>query len=192
MGTADDRKRWFWTAQCLSIGRVVLMFLFVVLCPFAAMWRISAAVYLLAWLTDFVDGRLARSKKVDTLFGDAMDLFGDRYATVVSCLYVGFRGVNFIPLAIILLRELFSAAMRMVRVDARPAMIQNHAIGGVVHVIIAGGTLALVINPAAEADLYFSMPFLAVAAFYLIYFPLTVYKSRHDIWKAIRADLEAT
>src|SRR5665213_1764992 len=115
MGSERDRNRWFWAAQGLSIGRVALMFLFVVLCPFPEFWRISASVYLVAWVTDFFDGRLARRKKVESLFGDAMDLFGDRYATAISCLYVGFRGVNFIPLAVILLRELFSAAMRMVR-----------------------------------------------------------------------------
>ncbi len=192
MVATGSRKRWFWAAQCLSISRVCLMFLFVIFCPFPSMWRVSATLYLIAWLTDFFDGRLARSKKVVSLFGDAMDVFGDRYATVISCLYVGFRGVHFVPLALILVRELFSVAVRMVRIESRPAMVQNHTVGGIVHSIIAGGTLMLVINPEAETNLCFSLPFLAVAAFYVIYFPITVYRSRHNLWQAITGDLEAT
>lgn len=190
MEITNNRKMWFWATQCLSISRVFLMFLFIVLCPFPAMWHISAAIYLLAWGTDLVDGRLARSKKVVSLFGDAMDVFGDRYSTVVSCVYAGFRGVYLVPIAIILLRELFSVAVRMVRVDGRPAMAQNHAVGGVVHLVIAGATLALVVNPETSADFYFSIPFTAIAVFYLIYFPLTIHRSRLNLWKAISADLE--
>ncbi len=59
-----------------------------------------------------------------------MDVFGDRYLTVISCLYVGFRGVSLVPLAIVLVREMYSVAMRMVQIDGRGIMIQNRMVGG--------------------------------------------------------------
>ena len=50
-------------------------------------------------------------------FGGALDVFGDRYFMVISCLYIGFRGVSLIPLAMILLREIYSVSLRMVQID---------------------------------------------------------------------------
>src|SRR5258708_7199805 len=102
------RRIWFWVAQSLTIARVALVFGFVVFSPFPTLWPATTAIYLSAWLTDVFDGRVARAKAVVTHFGGALDIFGDRYFLVISCLYVGFRGVSLVPLAIIIVRELYS------------------------------------------------------------------------------------
>lgn len=126
---------WFWTVQIVSLARVGLTFGFVVLVPLPDLWLYAWLVYLFAGLTDFFDGRLARARGVVSRFGGALDVFGDRYFCVISCMYVGFRGLNMIPLAIILARELYSVALRMVQIDGQGVMLQNRFLGGVVHTL---------------------------------------------------------
>lgn len=189
MGTLP-REKWFWATQALTAARVALAFLFVILSPFAELWLLVASIYAVAWITDVLDGRLARSKHVTSRFGGAMDVFGDRYLTVVSLLYVGFRGVSFVIIAVILIRELYSVAMRMVQIDGRGVMMSNTTIGGIVHIVIGFGTLNLVCRPEAVVTLYSQMPFLLVMSFYLFYFPWSVVKSWSLIMSSIRSDLE--
>ena len=190
MADSASRRRWFWLAQGVTVCRLLLAFLFVVLCPFASIWPLTASVYLSACVTDFFDGRLARAKNVTSKFGGAMDVFGDRYLTVISCMYVGFRGVSLIPLSIILARELYSVAMRMVQIDGKGIMMQNRAVGGIVHSIIAVGTLGYIAIPSAQPSPFFGWIFTVLAIAYLAYFPYTVYRSRQNILQSIRGDLE--
>src|ERR1043165_6314416 len=162
-------QTWFWIVQGLSIARVALVFGFVVLCPFPNLWLATGTMYLCAGLTDFFDGRLARAKGLVTRFGGALDIFGDRYFSVISCLYVGFRGVSLIPLSIILLRALYSVALRMVQTDGKGVMLQNRILGGIVHTTIAIGTIGFISCPSHEPSIWFSAPFYAVASFYIFY-----------------------
>ena len=167
------------------------MFGFVVLCPFPEWWPVTAALYVCAGLTDFFDGRLARAKGLVTHLGGALDVFGDRYFSAISCLYVGARGMNLLPLAVILLRELYSVALRMVQIDGKGVMIQNRGLGGVVHTAIAFGTLGFVICPQRKPSIWFAVPFYAIALFYIFYLPCSIFQSRARIMAAIKADLGA-
>jgi phosphatidylglycerophosphate synthase len=118
-----------------------------------------------------------------------MDVFGDRYLTVISCIYVGFRGVSLVPLAVMLMRELFSVAMRMVQIDGRGIMVQNRMVGGFIHAVIAVGTLGFIVSPLKSPNEWFYLPFYAIAIAYALYFPVTIYLSRKNIVASIRADL---
>ena len=182
-------QTWFWVVQSLSIARLILVFGFVVLSPFPDHWPLSLTIYWCALVTDFFDGRLARVKGSTTTFGGALDVFGDRYFLVISCLYVGFRGVSLVPLAIILLRELYSVAMRMVQLSGEGVMLQNHMLGGIIHTLIAIGTSGFIACPQHEPNGWFSLPFYAIAAFYVFYLPYSIYKSRKRISAVITADL---
>lgn len=186
------RWRWFWATQALSIARVVLAFLFVVISPFTGRWHLAAIIYLVALSTDFIDGRLARSKQVTSRFGRAMDLFGDRYLTIVSLLYAAVRGVSLVAIAAIILRELYSVSMRMVLLDGQGVMVSSSKIGGLVLVTIALGTLNLLGHPNAEVTPYYQAPFVLVAVFYAFYFPWTLRISWHRLRQAINSDLERT
>jgi phosphatidylglycerophosphate synthase len=186
------RQSWFWLVQSVSVARVALLFGFVVLCPLPNFWPVAWAMYLCAGLTDFIDGRLARGKGLVTKFGGALDVFGDRYLSVISCLYVGFRGVSLVPLAIILLRELYSVALRMVQVDGKGVMMQNRTLGGIVHTTIAVGTLGFIASPRHAPSFWFFAPFYMIAVFYLFYFPYSIYRSRKAISASINADLDET
>lgn len=186
---SHKRETWFWAVQSLSIARVLLTFGFVVLCPFPSLWPIAASLYLGALLTDFFDGRLARSKKVTSQMGAALDIFGDRYFFVISCLYVAVRGVSLIPLGIILLRELYSVALKMVQLNGEGVMVQNRIMGGVGHTLIAFGTMGYITSPMHDPPSLFRMPYYLIAAFYLFYLPYSITKSRQRIHASIMADL---
>ena len=176
----------------MSIARVALVFGFVVLCPFPNLWPATSTIYLCAGLTDVFDGRVARAKGVVTHFGGALDIFGDRYFMVISCLYVGFRGLSLVPLAVILARELYSVALRMVQIDGKGIMLHNRTLGGFVHTIIAIGTVGFIASPRHDPVIWFFVPFYAVASFYFFYFPYSIFKSRKRISASIRADLDKT
>jgi CDP-diacylglycerol--glycerol-3-phosphate 3-phosphatidyltransferase len=147
-------------------------------------------MYLCAGLTDFFDGRLARAKGLVTQFGGALDMLGDRYFSVISCIYVGFRGVSLVPLAIILLRELYSVALRMVQIDGKGVMLQNPMLGGYIHTAIALGTLGFIACPRHDPSIWFFVPFYVVAFFYVFYLPYSIYRSRKRICDSIRSDLD--
>ncbi|MFL5384554.1 MAG: CDP-alcohol phosphatidyltransferase family protein [Longimicrobiaceae bacterium] len=183
------RLHWFWAVQSLTIARVGLTFGFVVISPFPDMWAITGTMYLCALLADFFDGRLARAKEVASKFGGALDIFGDRYFLVISCLYVGFRGVSLIPLSIILLRELYSVALRMVQINGIGVMLSNRKLGGVVHVLVAVGTIGFIISPNQNPSRWFYAPFYIIAAFYVFYLPYSILRSRQKIRASITADL---
>lgn len=169
-----------------------MVFGFVVICPFPDLWMVTGTLYVFAGITDFFDGSLARAKGVTTRLGSALDVFGDRYFSVISCLYVGFRGVSLVPLSIIILRELYSVALRMVQVNGRGVMLQNRRLGGIVHTLIALGTVGFITYPRHEPSVWFAVPFYAVASFYVFYLPYSIYRSRTQIYDSIKADLDKT
>jgi phosphatidylglycerophosphate synthase len=182
------RWSWFWIAQGLSIGRVVLTFLFVVIGAIPTYANATSIIYGLAVVTDVLDGPAARRGDVSTTFGVAMDLFGDRYLTVISCLYAGFRGVNFIPLSFIILRELFSAIMRIVQIDGDAVLGVNRNVGRITLGIlwITTFTLTLQADPISP---FLAIPYFSIAAFYLLYLPYRIWKGLPKIRESIRHDL---
>jgi phosphatidylglycerophosphate synthase len=179
----------FWLVQGLTVSRVVCAFIFIVLAPSPDLAYPTSAVYLFAWVSDFLDGQIARRWGVSSKVGGALDIFGDRYLLVLSCIYAGFRGVYLAALAIILLREIFSVAMRMVQVQGRGIIVSNRLVGGAVHTLIAIGTVSLLLMPTSQPILLNQLPFVTVALFYLPYLPYTIYRSRARIVEAIKADV---
>jgi phosphatidylglycerophosphate synthase len=190
MSRQETRQTWFWIIQSVTIARVALVFGFIVFCPFPELWPMTLAMYLAALLTDYFDGQLARAKVLATKFGGALDVFGDRYFCVISCLYVGFRGVSLIPLALILLRELYSVALRMVQIEGEGIMLQNRTLGGIIHTTVAIGTSGFIASPLLKPSVWFAVPFYAIASFYVFYLPYSIWKSRKRIHAAINVDLD--
>ena len=81
----------------------------------AADW-IAFALFVLAALTDFVDGRLARAWGQETKFGRMLDPIADKAMVVIALsVIVGLSGINpliLVPVAFILLREVFVSGLR--------------------------------------------------------------------------------
>lgn len=77
---------------------------------------VAIALFVLAALTDYVDGKLARAWKQETEFGRMMDPIADKAMVVIALsVIVGLSGINpliLLPVAFILLREIFVSGLR--------------------------------------------------------------------------------
>ena len=97
----------------LTIFRIILVpfFLFFFLCE---KFLLSLVLFLLAILTDFLDGKIARLKNEVTDFGRFLDPIADKILTTSAYLY--FAKLNFfsiVPIFLILSREFVVSAVRL-------------------------------------------------------------------------------
>ncbi|MBR0207315.1 MAG: CDP-diacylglycerol--glycerol-3-phosphate 3-phosphatidyltransferase [Oscillospiraceae bacterium] len=105
------------TANKLTIVRVVLIPVFLVL-AYTGHMRWALAVFVLASLTDLLDGYIARRCNQITDFGKFMDPLADKVLVMAAMCY--FVEVGRMPgwaLAIVLLREFAVSGMRLVAVE---------------------------------------------------------------------------
>jgi CDP-diacylglycerol--glycerol-3-phosphate 3-phosphatidyltransferase len=77
---------------------------------------IAIGLFIIAALTDYVDGRLARAWDQESNFGRMLDPIADKAMVVIALsVIVGLSGINpliLIPVAFILLREVFVSGLR--------------------------------------------------------------------------------
>ncbi len=105
------------TANKLTIFRVVLIPVFLVL-AYAGQRYWALAVFVIASLTDMLDGYIARHYNQITDFGKFMDPLADKVLVMAAMCY--FVEVGRMPgwaLAIVLLREFAVSGMRLVAVE---------------------------------------------------------------------------
>ncbi|MBB1490302.1 MULTISPECIES: CDP-diacylglycerol--glycerol-3-phosphate 3-phosphatidyltransferase [unclassified Paracoccus (in: a-proteobacteria)] len=99
--------------RLLAAPAVPLMFLFLSR-PFADF--AALALFVLAALTDWIDGHLARSWQQESRFGAAMDPIADKAMVVIALVVItGYSGMNpwlILPATVILFREVFVAGLR--------------------------------------------------------------------------------
>lgn len=88
---------------------------FVLLPRPAADW-VSVVLFVVAALTDYIDGRLARAWKQESNFGRMLDPIADKAMVVIAlAVIIGISRVNpyiLFPVAFILLREVFVSGLR--------------------------------------------------------------------------------
>lgn len=109
-----------WTIpNILTIGRLLaapgvpLMFLYL-----SRPWADFAALalFILAAVTDWFDGHLARSWQQESRFGAAMDPIADKAMVVIAIVVItGYSGMNpwlILPATVILFREVFVSGLR--------------------------------------------------------------------------------
>ncbi|MBA3324491.1 MAG: CDP-diacylglycerol--glycerol-3-phosphate 3-phosphatidyltransferase [Rhodobacteraceae bacterium] len=77
---------------------------------------LAIALFVLAALTDYADGYLARAWKQESAFGRMLDPIADKAMVVIALsVIVGLSGINpliLVPVAFILLREVFVSGLR--------------------------------------------------------------------------------
>ncbi len=100
----------------LTIARMILSVLFVVFALFPDTWcRILALIiFIIASITDLIDGKWARSKKIVTDLGAFLDPLADKMLTGLAFLVLVY--LNVVPIwvfAIILVRDFAVDGMRM-------------------------------------------------------------------------------
>ena len=108
------------TANYLTIARVVMIPIFLVLIyldfPGSRYWALG--VYIVACLTDWVDGYIARHYNQVSDFGKFMDPLADKCLVMAAlCCFVAEGSMAAWILAVVLVREFAVSGMRMVAVE---------------------------------------------------------------------------
>ena len=105
------------TANKLTIFRVVLIPVFLLL-AYAGQRYWALAVFVIASLTDMLDGYIARHYNQITDFGKFMDPLADKVLVMAAmCYFVEIGRMPGWALAIVLLREFAVSGMRLVAVE---------------------------------------------------------------------------
>ncbi|RME16236.1 MAG: CDP-diacylglycerol--glycerol-3-phosphate 3-phosphatidyltransferase [Alphaproteobacteria bacterium] len=100
-------------ARLLAVPLIPVMFLF-----FSRPWAdwYAMSLFIVASVTDYLDGYLARAWKLETLFGAAMDPIADKALVMIALLVInGYAGLTpwiMLPSAIIIYREVFVSGLR--------------------------------------------------------------------------------
>lgn len=100
-------------ARLIAVPLIPIMFLF-----FARPWAdwYAMVLFVVAAITDYLDGYLARAWKLETLFGAAMDPIADKALVMIALLVInGYAGLTpwiMLPSAIIIYREVFVSGLR--------------------------------------------------------------------------------
>ena len=104
----------------LTTLRVILIpvFMFFYTSNFTAGNVIAAIVFIVASLTDFLDGYLARKWNLVTNFGKIMDPFADKLLVLTALIYLAISGIiPGWPVIIIIGRELLVTSLRALAAD---------------------------------------------------------------------------
>src|SRR5256885_14162110 len=99
------------TVHGLSLGRLCASLVFVGISSHANSYLLIT-IYVLAALTDIIDGKMARALGLESAFGKALDLIADKALVLASLFYAASRGVDLLPLATIAFRDLVMLGMR--------------------------------------------------------------------------------
>lgn len=108
------------TANKLTILRIVLIpvFLVVLYLGFPVSNWVALGVFILASMTDFIDGYIARRYNQITDFGKFMDPLADKMLVMAAmCYFVESGAMYGWILALVLLREFAVSGMRLVAVE---------------------------------------------------------------------------
>ncbi|MBQ2841095.1 MAG: CDP-diacylglycerol--glycerol-3-phosphate 3-phosphatidyltransferase [Oscillospiraceae bacterium] len=105
------------TANIISIIRMILIPVFIAfaLLDFSGSSYIAVAIFIVASLTDWVDGYIARKYNQITTFGKFLDPLADKLLVIAAVLVLIERGsMGSIPAFIIIARELIVTSLRIV------------------------------------------------------------------------------
>jgi phosphatidylglycerophosphate synthase len=75
------------------------------------------------------------------------DLVSDKSLTIVSLLYAAERGIYFLPLALIAIREIIVVGLRLIVVDGTQLLPTSRVFEGVMALLLWGNTMFLVFMP---------------------------------------------
>ena len=139
-----------WVVEAVSIIRLLAALAFAAIAFQNVSVAIPCALYLIAAISDVLDGYLARRLRVVTFFGRVIDLVSDKSVTIVSLLYAAARGIELFPLALIATREIVMIGMRMVILRGAQLFPTNKVFGGAMASVLWGNTLFLFLMGNAE------------------------------------------
>ncbi len=105
------------TANKITIFRIALIPVFMILMYFHYVY-FALAVYIIACLSDFVDGKIARSYNQVTNFGKFIDPLADKMLVLSAmCIFVENNTMPSWVVAVVLFREFAVSGLRMLAVE---------------------------------------------------------------------------
>ncbi|WP_375204001.1 CDP-diacylglycerol--glycerol-3-phosphate 3-phosphatidyltransferase [Hyphococcus sp.] len=157
-------------ANLITLARMALVIPFVFAFLANAQWNMTAAliIFVVAALTDFVDGRVARARGETSALGAALDPIADKLLVAAALILLArngvIAGVGVVAVIIIVLREILVSGLR----EALAAAQQTLAVTSLAkwkttaQLIAAGlmlaaaptGIIGDVLRPAASAALW--------------------------------------
>lgn len=105
-------------ANALTLARIVLIAPFAAVFLINAPWNMTAAlaIFIIAALTDFLDGRIARARGETSALGAALDPLADKLLIAAALVLLVRNGViagpNVIAVLMIVLREILVSGLR--------------------------------------------------------------------------------
>ena len=79
---------------------------------------IAAIIFVLASITDYFDGKIARSKNLITNFGKLMDPLADKMLVVTALILLSEnKEVNYLCMLVVVLRELTISSIRLIALE---------------------------------------------------------------------------
>jgi cardiolipin synthase len=142
----------------LSIFRLVLapVFVFVFFSEIKNAHSLALLVYIIASLTDFLDGYLARKYNLITEIGKVLDPFADKVMliTVLICLYISGRIPFIIPIVVVA-KELFMIVSGLILYFRKERMvIPSNIFGKSATVMFMLSILLLMLFPNNDSFVY--------------------------------------
>lgn len=101
----------------LTLLRIMMIPLFVIAfyLPFQWNWIVAFVIFLLAYITDYFDGKIARKRNQITTFGKFMDPIADKLLTLAALIMLQWTGVvSPIVCILVLGREFIVSGVRLV------------------------------------------------------------------------------
>lgn len=78
------------------------------------MGHIAAVIFIIASITDFFDGYIARKRQIVTVFGSFIDPVADKFLVISSLIMLlGLRRVSTLVVVVLVLRELYITSLRL-------------------------------------------------------------------------------
>ena len=133
--------------QCITLSRAFAGIFFIVTALIDDLHIYALIFFIYACLTDLIDGFLAKRLDCTTKLGGILDLFSDKYLTIISSCYAIARGLPVIPCCLIILRETFLLSLRAIYIEGKPLFPPQRTLGAIIVIPIWGGTAILLLYP---------------------------------------------
>lgn len=116
--------------QLISIYRAIAMFIFILFYTVIPN-EINILLLVTAILSDLLDGCLAKKFNLTTKGGKLLDLFSDKYLNCISIIFLIIEKYSFVPLLIILTKEIFVLSFRSIEINGTFIIGTNRLCGGI-------------------------------------------------------------
>lgn len=173
----------------LSVLRMILVpvFVIVMMLPFEP-WSsiIGVAIFIIASLTDMLDGKIARKHNLITDFGKFIDPLADKFMVIGALLVILYKYDNIRPVfiwavIIVIFRELAVTSIRLVASSSSGVVIAANWLGKIKTVTQIVCICAVIIEP-----ILYTIPFLVPLAKYLpITYASTALMVIFTIWSGL-------